>query len=73
MVVTYGGRGGNKCAAQLRQVLEGLKMKPVATMPGLTLTDGRIKADTGEIDPASEFTNHIAMLNQAYEELAATL
>lgn len=27
MIVTYGGYGGNKCAAQLRQVLEGCKMK----------------------------------------------
>lgn len=28
MIVTYGGHGGNKCNAQLKQVLEGLHMKP---------------------------------------------
>lgn len=28
MIVTYGGYGGNKCAAQLESVLNGLRMKP---------------------------------------------
>jgi hypothetical protein len=26
MIVTYGGHGGNKCAAQLKSVLEGIRM-----------------------------------------------
>lgn len=29
MIVTYGGHGGNKCNAQLKQVLEGVHMKPI--------------------------------------------
>ncbi len=38
VIVTYGGHGGNKCAAQLRQVAAGLHMRPVATMPGIKRT-----------------------------------
>src|ERR1700722_7931287 len=38
MIVSYGGHGGEKCAAQLRQVAEGLKLRPVPTMPAITLT-----------------------------------
>jgi NAD(P)H-dependent FMN reductase len=34
VIVTYGGHGGSKCAAQLRQVTDGLKMRTVQTMPG---------------------------------------
>ncbi len=73
VIVTYGGHGGNKCANQLRQVLEGLDMKPVATMPGFTLSRQRIEADTGTIDPASEFADHIGVLQEAFTELAAAL
>jgi len=39
IVVTYGFHGGGKCAAQLRQVLKGLRMRPVRTMPALTLPE----------------------------------
>lgn len=35
-IVTYGGHGGIKCAAQLRQVLEGTRMKIAETMPALS-------------------------------------
>ena len=39
VIVTYGFHGGGKCAAQLRQVLKGLRMRPVRTMPALTLPE----------------------------------
>lgn len=71
MIVTYGGRGGGKCAKQLRQVLKGLHMRPIATMPGLRLTHERIKADTGAIDPAKELARHAATLRKAFAQLAA--
>ena len=35
MIVSYGGRGGGKAAAQLRQVLEGVSARVVERMPGL--------------------------------------
>lgn len=73
MIVTYGGHGGNKCAAQLRQVLDGLDMLPVATMPGFKLSRQHIEANTGVIDPASEFAGHLDILQRAFAELAAAL
>jgi NAD(P)H-dependent FMN reductase len=73
MIVTYGSRGGNRCAPQLRQVLDGLRMKPVATMPGFRLARERIEANAGAIDPAPEFAEQLGELQQAFDELAAAL
>ena len=36
MVVSYGGHGGGKAAAQLRQVLQGVNMRVAESMPALT-------------------------------------
>ena len=72
-IVTYGGHGGEKCARQLRQVLKGLNMRPIATMPAFKLAHSRIKANTGTIDPAVEFGKHRKALQQAFAELAMAL
>lgn len=74
MIVTYGGHGGSKCAAQLRQVLEdGLKMKPLSTMPAFSLSRARIEADTGEIAAAEELAGHEPALHEAFAELVYAL
>jgi NAD(P)H-dependent FMN reductase len=73
MIVTYGGHGGDKCAAQLRQVLEGLHMKPVPIMPGFTITRDRIKDNTGIIKPASEFAEDRPTLKLGFAQLNASL
>jgi NAD(P)H-dependent FMN reductase len=74
VIVTYGGHCGSKCAPQLRQVLEGgLKMRPVATMPGFTLARACIEANAGAIDPATEFATALGELRQAFAELAAAM
>jgi NAD(P)H-dependent FMN reductase len=73
MLVTYGGHGGDKCASQLRQVLDGLHMKPVPTMPALVLARERIVANAGLIEPNVEFGAHLGMLHKAFAELAAAL
>ena len=62
MIVSYGGRGGGKCAEQLAQVLEGLRMRRVTTMPGLVLGRERVEANAGDIDPAEAFADHLTML-----------
>ncbi|MFK0162687.1 NADPH-dependent FMN reductase [Rhizobium sp. NPDC090279] len=69
MIVTYGGHGGGKCAAQLHQVLSGLKMKPVETMPGFTLSRARIEANAGKVDPVTEFAEGRSTLERAFGEL----
>ena len=73
MIVSYGGHGGGKCAAQLRQVLDALEMTPVRTMPSLHLARATIEANTGTIDPAAVFTAHQDELRQGFAELAAAL
>jgi NAD(P)H-dependent FMN reductase len=73
LIVTYGGHGGGKCAAQLRQVLEGLHMRPAATMPGLTLSRVQIEANHGTIEPDIEFAAHRDVVRQGFAELAALL
>lgn len=39
MIVTYGGRGGGQCAAQLRTVLEGIRMVQTPSHVELTYPD----------------------------------
>lgn len=70
MIVTYGGHGGGKCGAQLRQVLEGLKMRSVETAPGLSLPRERIEANDGQIVPAAQFADAAGDVVRAWKELA---
>ena len=46
VIVTYGGHGSGKCAEQLRQVAGGLKLRPVDTMPAITVARETIENDT---------------------------
>jgi len=73
MIVTYGGHAGSKCSRQLRQVLKGLKMRPVAIRPGFRLTLDQIKANTGSIDPAAQFGKHEKRVRKAFFQLGARL
>ncbi len=68
LIVTYGGHGGDKCAAQLRQVAEGLKMRLVSIMPGLTLTREMIEG--APITPDMDFEERLPQIRQACSELA---
>lgn len=45
MLMTYGGHGGGKCGIQLRQVLQGLKMKVVANEVSIALPEEYIRGD----------------------------
>ena len=73
MIVTYGGHSGGKCGRQLKQVLKGLKMRPVMIRPGFRLTRERIMANTGTINPAEELRMHEKRLRRAFSQLAARL
>jgi NAD(P)H-dependent FMN reductase len=71
MIVSYGGHGGGKCAAQLRQVADGLKMRLAATMPGLELSDDMMR--DASVSPARDFARHVEAVEQAWGELEALL
>ena len=71
MIVSYGGHGGDKCATQLRQVAEGLKMRPVTTMPGIKLTRQMIEG--GPLDPEKDFQDHVETIRHAFGELVVQL
>jgi NAD(P)H-dependent FMN reductase len=76
MIVTYGGHSGDKCAAQLRQILEAVHMKTISTMPGFKIPRSTIEANTGEIDPEAVFAESAESkdeLRKGFEELAAAL
>lgn len=73
MIVTYGGHGGDKCAVQLRVVATGLRMRPVETMPMLTLRREHIEANTGQVEPQAEFAAYLDDLRQAFRQLDAAL
>jgi NAD(P)H-dependent FMN reductase len=71
MLVTYGGHGGDKCAAQLRIVAAGLDMPVVPTAPALVISRAAILGAPFEAD--SDLKSHAADVDQGLTELAAAL
>jgi len=71
VIVTYGGRGGGKCAEQLRQVAAGLNMRPVDTMPAITVAREAIENDTPQ--SPEDLQPFEASVQQALAELNALL
>ena len=81
MIVSYGGHGGGKAAGQLKQVLQGVGMRPTERMVGLTFP-GReflVKAAKGEelgLDAKNEegfWSKEREEIVKAFEELVALL
>jgi len=71
VIVTYGGHGGGKCADQLRQVAEGLKMRPIDTMPAITVAREAIEKNAPQ--SLEDFKPFEAPVQQALAELSALL
>jgi NAD(P)H-dependent FMN reductase len=71
VIVSYGGHGGDKCAAQLRQVLEAVHLKTVATMPAITLTRAMIFG--GACDLEKDFAAEADVVRKAIRELSDEL
>lgn len=54
MVISYANRGGGKAAAQLRQVLEGVRMDITETMPAIQIKEfvdeaGKVKEELNDL------------------------
>ncbi len=71
VIITYGGHGGGRCAAQLRQVSEAVHLRAVATMPAITLTREMIGG--GAMDPGRDFHDAVEPVRRAIGELVAAL
>jgi len=71
MIVTYGGHGGGKCAAQLHQVAEALKMTPVSPMPAITLSNAIIR-ENAPLDDAT-FAAALSPVQNGWTALAESL
>lgn len=69
LIVTYGGHGGGKCAAQLRIVLEAIGLTVAETMPALTLARARIEANDGAVEPDVDFAGQRGAVEAALQEL----
>jgi NAD(P)H-dependent FMN reductase len=69
MVVSYGGHGGDKCAAQLTQVLTGLRM-PVCAPVCVVYKFQTMLGEDGKItDADSFFAAHAEPLHNSFAEL----
>jgi NAD(P)H-dependent FMN reductase len=73
VIVSYGHRGGVRAAAQLRQVLEGLHMKAVETMPALVFQHEMLGPDLRMADIGKDFAQYEDAVVKAANELAAAL
>ncbi|DBA89875.1 TPA: hypothetical protein ACH3X2_004731 [Trebouxia sp. C0005] len=77
VVITYGTRGGGKAAAQLQQVLSGLRMKVMPKMPAMALSEslligGLAKAEEGGTTELCVYLDDIlAAVGQLEEALIA--
>lgn len=79
MVVSYGGHGGVKAAGQLRQVLQGVRMNVVETMPALSFPSKQtlLQATKGEqlhvLGEGGIWDTERKDICKAFEELMALL
>ena len=71
VIVTYGGHGGGKCAEQLRQVADGLKLRPVGTMPAITVAREAIENETPQTEEDLKLFE--ASVLQSLDELSVML
>lgn len=73
MVVSYGGHGGTKAAEQLKQVLQGVRMKVAETMPALEFggRENLGRATRGEELQVGTWDGRKGEVVKAYEELMA--
>lgn len=71
LIVTYGGHGGDRCGAQLRQVMAAVEARPLRTMPALRLARAKIEANDGAVDPDRDFAGQRDKLRRALRKLVA--
>lgn len=73
VIVSYGHHGGVRSAAQLRQVLEALRIQPAATAPAITFSNDMLTDEGALRDPATQFARYAPIIREAAVELATAL
>jgi len=84
MIVSYGGHGGGKAARQLREVLQGVRMNPVETIPqlqfsgremlGVAATGGDLKlTQAQEAGGKAVWDDYRGTVETAFKELVSSL
>lgn len=73
LIVSYGGHGGDKCAAQLRQVLESLHLQVTPSHTELTLSNEQIVRNDGHILLPDSVQHQEASLQKGLMELRQLL
>ncbi|NII09529.1 NADPH-dependent FMN reductase [Oleiagrimonas sp. C23AA] len=68
LIISYGGHGGAKCAAQLRQVAGAVKMHVLECAPALTLPDAVIR-NGAALDVPLDFASHACDVSAALRAL----
>ncbi|WP_254073012.1 NADPH-dependent FMN reductase [Acidisphaera sp. S103] len=71
VIISYGGHGGGKCAAQLAQVAQGVGMRVIPTMPGITLSNEVIQG--APVTPDKDLKDQIGPIQQAFVALTTAL
>lgn len=66
-IITYGSRGGEKCNTQLKDVVTGLRMKPMKTFPKLILTKEMILEGIKDADKS--FKNDAPIVKTSFSEV----
>lgn len=80
LIISYGGHGGGKAAAQLKQVLCGVRMRPTETMPELPFPgkEFQMRAASGEDmdlirDDDALWVNEKKVISKGFGELLELL
>lgn len=73
VIISYGTRGGGRAAAQLKEVLNGLRMTVTSTMPALILTEDHLINGLSQQILASEYSQHHANILLATGELEGVM
>jgi NAD(P)H-dependent FMN reductase len=72
-LVTYGTRGGQRAAAQMRTVLQGLHMRVIQTSAEIKISAADTDDDGQLIDAKGLLAGHLNVLREMDAELAAAL
>ena len=73
LIISYGHRGGGRAADHLQQVLQGLRMKPVALMPAIIFDETMLGEHMLLKEPAPNLAAFCAPISDGLMQLKTAL